>query len=207
MQRRAILATAGLLAAASMGVYAWHAMQSAQYTNYPLRQGPVLMFGDSLVEGVGASEGRALPALIGEKLGEPVANFGVSGDTTEKALARIDAPLALHPRIALVLLGGNDYLQRVPKEQTFRNLRTIIERFQKDGSMTVLLGVRGGILKDNFSADFERLARDTGSAYVPDVLSGLLGEKKYMYNEVHPNDAGYAIIAGRILQVLGPIVR
>src|SRR3989344_6427955 len=72
--------------------------------NYPPHAGPVVMFGDSLVAGTGANVGHSLPELLATKIGEPVENFGVSGDTAAKALARIDAVLARHPRIAIVLL-------------------------------------------------------------------------------------------------------
>lgn len=178
----------------------------AHITNYPPHAGPVVMFGDSLVAGSGASDGKALPDLLAAKIGEPVANMGAAGDTTAKALARIDAVVARHPRIALVLLGGNDYLKRVPRAETFKNLATIVERLQADGAVVVLLGVRGGILVDNFADEFKKLAKDKGALYVSDVLDGLLGDKKYMADEIHPNDAGYAVIAERIYRAMRPIL-
>ncbi len=181
--------------------------RSAAVTNYPPHEGPIVAFGDSLVAGTGASEGKALPALLAARIGEPVENFGVPGDTTAKALVRIDTVLVHNPRIAIVLLGGNDYLQRIPKTDTFKNLATIIDHFQADGAVVVLVGVRGGVLVDNFAGEYRKLAKAKGAVYVPDVLDGLLGDKKYMADQVHPNDTGYARIAERVAEALQPILK
>ena len=175
--------------------------------NYPPHAGPIVMFGDSLVSGVGASEGKSLPELLSMRIGEPVENFGVSGDTTAKALVRIDTALVRRPRIAVVLLGGNDYLRRVPRDETFANLAVIIDKLQADGSVVVLLGVRGGVLVDNFADRFEKLAKEKRTVYVPNVLDGLLGNKEFMYDEIHPNDAGYARIAERVYRALQPVLK
>lgn len=175
--------------------------------NYPPHAGPVAMVGDSLVAGTGASEGKSLPELLAAKIGEPVENFGVPGDTAAKTLERLDQVIARHPRIALVLVGGNDYLRRVPREETFAGIAAIIDALQEDGAVVVLLGVRGGLLADNFAGPFESLAKVKRAVYVPDVLDGLLGNKHYMYDEIHPNDAGYALIAERVSQALKPVLQ
>lgn len=176
-------------------------------TNYPPREGPIVAFGDSLIAGTGSTAGADVVSNISTLIGEPVINMGVAGDTTARGLERIDTVLKKQPRIVLLLLGGNDYLQRVPKEKTFTNLRTIITLLQKDGAVVVLLGVRGGLLSDNFKEPFETLAKETGSLYVPDVLDGILGNKKLLSDEVHPNDLGYRIMATRIADAIERVVR
>jgi acyl-CoA thioesterase I len=171
-------------------------------TNYPPKEGPIVIFGDSLVAGVGASKGNDLASILSKKIGEPIENFGISGDTTEQGLSRIDTVLERKPRITIVLLGGNDFLRKVPIEETFSNLRTIIDKLQASGSIVLLLGVRGGLLTDQFDSYYEDLAQETGSAYVPNVLSGLLADSRYMSDAIHPNDAGYSRIADRVYPVL-----
>lgn len=175
-------------------------------TNYPPQEGVLVAFGDSLVFGTGASPGKDFVSLLETRVGEPIINRGVPGDTTESALLRIDEVLTLRPRIALVLLGGNDYLRRVPSEETFANLEAIITRLQEKGVLVVLLGIRGGILRDNFENSFEALATKTGAAYVPNVLDGLVGDAALMSDEIHPNDAGYALIARKVYEVLAPVL-
>jgi acyl-CoA hydrolase len=156
---------------------------------------------------VGATEGNDFVSKVSRSLNEPIENFGVSGDTTRDGLARVDEAVARHPSVAIILLGGNDYLRRIPQEETFENLRTIVEKFQTDGALTVVLGVRGGLLSDNYADDYARLAKDTNSVYVSDVLKNLLGNKQFMSDQIHPNDAGYAIIAERVFAAVRPVVK
>ena len=73
--------------------------------------------------------------------------------------------------------------------------------------MVVLIGVRGGVLVDNFADRFEALAKEKRTVYVPNVLDGLLGNKEFMYDEIHPNDAGYARIAERVYKSMKPILQ
>lgn len=197
---------AGAIVVAGLAAYLLF-FQNPSYNNYPPHPGPIIAFGDSLVFGTGASEGRDFVSQLAQLLREPVENFGVPGDTTAEALERISEATDRHPSIVLVLLGGNDYLQRVPQEQTFQNLAAIVDAFQKDGAVVVLLGVRGGILVDNFRAKFKALAQEKRAVYVSDVLRDLLGNRQYMSDQIHPNDAGYAIIAERVFNALRPILK
>jgi acyl-CoA thioesterase I len=196
------LLVTGALLAVLVFVWIWWQGKSYPITNYPpTSDGPVVAFGDSLVSGYGSSSGGFV-SLLSQSIGEAIMNLGVPGDTTEGGVSRVEELLRLQPRVVLVLLGGNDYLKRRPKEETFDNLSLIIGRIQDSGAVVVLLGVRGGVLGDNFDKEFKRLAKETGSAFVPNVLKGIIGVSEYMSDQVHPNDTGYQIIAERILPVL-----
>jgi lysophospholipase L1-like esterase len=175
-------------------------------TNYPPQGNTVMMFGDSLVEGVGATKGNDLPSLIGRGIGVPVLNFGKSGNTTSDGVLRVSDALVKKPNIVLILLGGNDALRRVSRVDTEKNLRSIISTFQNAGAVTVLLGVRGGILGDPYDSMYEDIADSTGSAYISDVLSGLFADSRYMSDAIHPNDAGYAKIALRVIPLVKDIL-
>jgi len=175
--------------------------------NYPPKEGPIIALGDSLVAGTGATEGNDFVSILSKKIGEPIENLGVPGNTTADALLRVDGAVQKSPRIVILLLGGNDFLRKVPRDNTFTNLKNIIAKFQNNGAIVILLGVRTGLIFDGSAANFEDLARNTGSAYVPDVLDGLFGYPKYMSDEIHPNDAGYAIVAGKVYPVLRKLLR
>ncbi len=175
-------------------------------TNYPPQGNTVMMFGDSLVEGVGATKGNDLPSLIGRGIGVPVLNFGKSGNTTSDGVLRVSDALVKKPNVVLILLGGNDALRRVSRVDTEKNLRSIISTFQNAGAVTVLLGVRGGILGDPYDSMYEDIADSTGSAYISDVLSGLFADSRYMSDAIHPNDAGYAKIAVRVIPLVKDIL-
>jgi lysophospholipase L1-like esterase len=181
-------------------------LQQPDYANYPPRGTVIVAFGDSLTEGVGGN-GKGYPEIVAERIGLPIINAGISGDTTESALSRLERDvLSRNPDIVLVALGGNDALQKKSKEQTFANLRTIIDRIQKNGSVTILIGIRGRALSDPYNEHFEKLAKDTRSIYIPDMLDGIFGDGRYMSDAVHPNARGYEKIADRITPVLQSVL-
>lgn len=200
-----ILIGIGIAALFGFGIFIF--WPEATIKNYPSGGTTIVAFGDSLVEGFGATSGNDFVSVLSKQIGEPIINLGVSGNTTEMGLARVDEVLKQDPKIVILLLGGNDYLRRIPKERTRQNLATIIERIQAQGSMVVLLGVRGGILGDGFASMYEELSETYQTAYVPDVLDDLFGNNKYMSDGIHPNDAGYKMIADRVSDELQPLLK
>lgn len=175
-------------------------------TNYPGNGNTIVAFGDSLVAGVGDSEGGGFVGDLEASLGVSIVNRGVSGDTTADGLARLNEVIAENPNVVIVLFGGNDFLQQVPPEETFANLDEMITRLHQAGSMVVLLGVRGGLLRDEYADQYQALAKKHDTAYVSDVLGGLITDRSLMADRVHPNDAGYEVIAKRVEPVLRPLL-
>ncbi len=186
----------------------WYFNQSWEIKNYPsAMNGPVVMFGDSLVEGVGATFGNTLPEQLGKKIGVKIVNYGVSGDTTRDGLARLDEALLVKPKVAIVLLGGNDFLKKIPRDETFQNLEKIIAAFQAHGAVTVVVGVRSGIVGGGADEAYEDVAERTGSVYISDVLSGVFAHPDLMSDAIHPNDRGYEKIAERLASILAKYLR
>lgn len=171
-------------------------------TNYPPKNEKIIAFGDSLIAGNGSTERNDFVSLLSKKIGKSIINMGVPGDTTAKGLDRVSEVVAKDPGVVLVLFGGNDFLRRLPKAETFANLRSIISELQANGTMIVLLGIRGGVTTDQFKKDFKDLAKEKGVIYVPDVLEGLLVHSEYMSDAIHPNDRGYAIIADKVYEAI-----
>lgn len=179
-------------------------LDQPQIRNFPPKGSHIIAIGDSLTTSVGASTSeRGFITILEKRLGVTIDNKGVSGDTTRDALLRLKSDvLDQHPDIVMILLGGNDYLRHIPEEETFANLRTIIVTIQADGGVVLLLGIRGGLLADHFADNFENLAKETGSAYVPDVLSAIFGDPVLMSDQIHPNDRGYEKIADKVAPAL-----
>lgn len=191
------------LALVGAGFLFWYFSRDWEIKNYPsTKSGPVLMFGDSLVEGVGATAGNTLPEQLGRLVGVPILNYGVSGDTTRNGLARLTPALEEDPKVAIVILGGNDFLKKVPREETFQNLEKIVTAFQSQGVITVVVGVRSGIVGGGADEQYEDLAKRTGSVYVSDVLAGVFAHTDLMSDALHPNDRGYRQIAERLASEL-----
>lgn len=163
----------------------------------------IVCFGDSLTFGTGADEGRSYPSLLAKKVKLPVINAGVSGDTTAMALERLQEDVLKHnPKIVIITLGGNDFLQRLPKDQTLKNMEKIIDRTQKQGAIVVWAAVKAGVFADSYAADFDRLARRKRIVLIQDVLKGIMFDARYKYDNIHPNSAGYEILAERIYKAI-----
>ncbi len=182
-------------------VLVWVGFRQDPIKNYPPKNSTVVAFGDSLVHGEGATLGNDFVSLLGQKLGRPIVNLGVNGDTTADGVRRLPELLAYDPGTVILLLGGNDTIKRIPKDTTEENLETIIETLQKSSVVVVLLGVRGGILGDPKKDMYESLSDTYQIPYLPNVLDDLFGKQEFMSDGVHPNDAGYAIIADRVTEL------
>lgn len=166
----------------------------------------VIAFGDSLTAGYGASAGEDYPSQLSSLIHVPVINAGVSGDTTESALARIDDVLSQNPRLVIVGLGGNDFLRRVPMEKTKKNLESIVGQIQGAGAMVVLLGFRFPTLGPDYGDLYEDVADAKGCLLIPDLLDGILSDAKLKSDEIHPNAAGYALMAERVSGPVGKLL-
>ncbi|MBV9349707.1 MAG: arylesterase [Patescibacteria group bacterium] len=167
----------------------------------------IIAFGDSLVAGIGATPGHDLVSDLSREIGKPIVNLGHSGDTTADALARVSELDKYHPGIVIVLLGGNDFLQKVPVDESFANLAKIVETVQKKRAEALIVGLRVSPTRDNFDDAYQKLADASHAAYVPDVLDGFYGDPAYMSDTLHPNDRGYAIMAARIAPALKKLLR
>lgn len=180
---------------------------STKLVNYPPKNSKIVVFGDSLAFGKGSTEGNDFVTLLGKKLRKNIINLGNSGDTTGDALLRISEVYLQDPGTVIIIFGGNDYMRNVPKEDTFKNLRQIVALLQSKGIFVVVLGVRGGVLIDHFDNLFEDLSKEMGTAYVPDIMDGLIGDARYMSDPVHPNDEGYKLIAEKVYDKAGKYLK
>jgi acyl-CoA thioesterase-1 len=167
----------------------------------------VIAFGDSLTEGVGARRGEDYPSLLARELQRPVINAGRRGDTTAQGLARLERDvLKRNPRLVIVMFGGNDYLRRVPLSNASKNLEEIVMRIQQQGAMVVLLGIKLGLFTDEYGPVYKKLAKQYDALLIPRVLKGILSDRKLKSDSIHPNGAGYRLMAERILKQVRPLL-
>ncbi|MDX9974638.1 MAG: GDSL-type esterase/lipase family protein [FCB group bacterium] len=160
-----------------------------------------------MTRGYGAAPGQEYPSQLSALLGVPVTNAGRDGDTTASALARINEDVLVHhPRLVIVELGGNDRLNKLPPAQTVANLDRIVQACQGAGAMVVLVHAKFGIWSDPYWDGFEKISKERGVLIVKKVLSGILANPKYMYDQIHPNTAGYGMVAKRVAEVVRPLL-
>jgi len=168
----------------------------------------VICFGDSLTQGIGASQGHDYPTLLRKALGIEVINAGVDGDETADAMERLESDvLAKDPRLVVVELGANDFLDGQPLEQTFENLDEIVRRLDKRGAMVVLVGMAPGPFGDALQHHYDAIIHKYHVAFVPKVLEGILTNPTLKSDDhLHPNDRGYELITERIQRVVIPLL-
>lgn len=168
----------------------------------------IVCLGDSITYGVGARPEESYPNRLAERLGVPVVNAGVPGDTTTEALARLDEVLARDPWLVIIELGGNDLLRRLSVDEAERNLRAVVEGVLAARAVPVLVELDGGsLLTDSLADVFERLQEEYRVPMVEDVLDDVLRDAGLRADHIHPNAAGYRVLADGVAEVVEPLLR
>jgi lysophospholipase L1-like esterase len=167
------------------------------------RNQTIVCFGDSLTYGTGAGKDMDYPSQLSELIGGPVINAGVPGDTTASALQRLERDVLFKaPDLVLITLGGNDLKNGVARDRAFENLRLIVNSIQNTGARVIIGGIRFPIRDRGFGSAYEQLADDTGAVLIPNIYEGIMGNRKLMSDPIHPNDAGYKIMAERFYEAM-----
>jgi acyl-CoA thioesterase-1 len=168
----------------------------------PAPDTPVVFLGDSITHGHQLPREAAFPHHLGQRLSVRVVNAGISGDTTEGGVRRLDRDvLAYQPRVVVVELGVNDAFGRRPSDTTVANLRTITQRIRAQGATVVLLHTSvPGVAGDGYRSALREIARDEGAILVEDFLQGVVPQ--HTYDGLHPDAEGQAMLADRLLPVL-----
>lgn len=169
----------------------------------------VLAFGDSVTHGTGAGRGEDYPAQLAALTGWQVHNAGIPGDTAREATARIaDALAETGAVLAIIELGGNDFLQRRAGADVKEDLRAIIKAARAAGAIPVLVSVPqasvlaavAGRLSD--SPIYAALADEEQVLLVEDAFADVLSDATLRADLIHPNAEGYRMLAARIADEL-----
>jgi len=171
----------------------------------PLNPGDtVLAFGDSLTYGYGAGQEQSYPAVLSSLGGHTVINAGVNGETSADGLRRL--PMLLdrhHPRLTILCFGGNDILQRKPMADLKANLIRMIHMLRAQGSEVVLVSVPNiGLLGLHPLELYDEVADETDTPLISGVLAEILDDPSLKSDQIHPNAAGYRMMAEKIFSEL-----
>jgi lysophospholipase L1-like esterase len=165
----------------------------------------IICFGDSLTYGTGASRGMNYPSQLSKMISRPVINAGVPGDTTARALQRLERDvLAYSPDVVLITLGGNDLKNGIARDTAFENLKRIVNQIHNRGARVIVGGLHIPFRDRGFGKGYQQLAAETGATLIPNILEGIMGNRSLMSDPIHPNDAGYKIIAERFYKAMLP---
>ena len=164
----------------------------------------IVVFGDSLSYGQGAAREESYPALLAKSLGRPVINLGVKGETAVNAARRINEPLQENPYMVLLEFGGNDRIRSLPFEQTVAAMEQMVESVQQAGAVAVIVDTGGTSLMSRYGKAYQKIAREKGAVFVPGILDGIFGKRSLMSDQIHPNAAGYKLVADKVEKSIKP---
>lgn len=163
----------------------------------------VLAFGDSLTAGTGARPDEAYPAVLATLIGRAVVAEGVPGEATDAGRRRLPGVLdANQPALLLLCLGGNDMLQRVDSAETAANLRAMVQLARDRGVPVVLIGLPKPPLFPGRVDYFAEIAREFDLPFENHILRTLLFDASTRSDLIHPNAAGYRLMAEAIAALL-----
>jgi acyl-CoA thioesterase-1 len=178
----------------------------------------IVAFGDSLTAGFGLSEKESYPFLLQQKLNAEgysyeVINAGVSGDTSQGGLERIDWSLEQeNVQILILELGANDLLRGLAPSKMKRNLGEIIKKAQAKKVRVLLCGMlappnMGVKYQQEFIRAFPDLADEYKVEFMPFILEGIALDKKLNQADgIHPNAEGAKILTENVYKSLKPML-
>jgi acyl-CoA thioesterase-1 len=180
----------------------------------------IVCLGDSLTAGTGINvagkddKSKAWPTLLQNKVNIPVINAGVNKNTTGQALARVKKDvLSKNPRIVIIFLGGNDYIQRIHPDNTKNNLQKIIDMVN-DGSRKIYITRFYLVWNDKVDDMYNTLVSSNnieqidgtfdGFWRIKSTFDGVWGVKEHTASDGHPNAKGHEIMADYFFESLKP---
>jgi len=170
----------------------------------PLTEEAVLLaFGDSLTAGNGAGKDESYPAVLSRTLGRTVVNAGIPGEESAEGLARLPGVLdEVHPDLVLLCHGGNDLLRKRDPARLSANLRAMVELAQESGASVMLIGVPRPSLFLGTHPLYRELADELGLPIEDEALGDILADPALKSDAIHPNAAGYRLLAGAVHKTL-----
>jgi lysophospholipase L1-like esterase len=181
----------------------------------------IVAFGDSITAGFAVR--RGFPSLWKEMLQQKfpeakveMINSGISGDTSQDGLARLDwAVLSYEPDLVTINFGINDAVLDISVDEFKANLIKMVRRIRAGPNSEILLlssqplesPPYDRIVQDYYRA-VEDVARemevgfvDVFKAWMERVRAGTPLGSLIIPGLDHPNDAGYWIIAEELMKL------
>jgi acyl-CoA thioesterase-1 len=168
----------------------------------------IICFGDSISFGYGVNQGEDYPSALAKLVGCPVINAGVDGDTSTDGLKRIDSEvLDKEPFLVVVEFGGNDFLKKLPKEETLKNISLMVDKIHAKGAMVAIADISAGMFFREYRILLHKLAREKGAIFISSILNGIITTPQLKSDFLHPNADGYILVAKRVYRAILPYLK
>lgn len=170
----------------------------------------LVALGDSLTAGYNLPGSAAFPVKLEQALRRKgvaveIVNAGVSGDTSQAGLERLDWSVPDGTDGVILELGANDALRGIDPAQTRQSLEAIITRLRQRGIAVMLAGIYaprnlGEDYAKRFDAIHRELAEKYGLVLYPFFLEGIAGDRALnLPDGMHPTAEGVDVIVRSIL--------
>lgn len=163
----------------------------------------ILAFGDSLTAGTGASDAESYPSVLSGLTGRNVINAGVPGEVSASGVQRLPELLDRErPALLILCHGGNDLLGRGNHQLIADNLRSMIHMAAERGVPVLLVAVPSPDFLLKPPSLYEELAKEFKIPIETKALPHILGKSSLKSDHIHPNAAGYRILAEALVKLL-----
>lgn len=174
----------------------------------------IVAIGDSLTYGFPYSPRYSWVSLAARQTGSQITNQGVCGETTGDMLLRFEQDVvAPAPDYAVIMGGTNDAFMDASPDEVAENIADMLELADAAG-IVPLIGLPPPVdfpveeaLMEEYRRQMRQLAR-TRSITTLDFYVAMLGPagglRQGLHDDgVHPNEAGYRVMAEVAIAVLG----
>lgn len=163
----------------------------------------ILAFGDSLTRGTGAEPGESYPEVLSRLVGRTVVNAGIPGEISAEGAARlIDLLENERPQLVIICHGGNDFLQRLDRQETARNVLAMVRMAKERNISVLLIAVPELGLTLTPPPLYREVAAAEGVPLEEKALAAILGKGSLKSDYIHPNAAGYRRLAEAVASLL-----
>jgi lysophospholipase L1-like esterase len=163
----------------------------------------ILAFGDSLTAGTGANETESYPAVLSRLIGRKVVNAGIPGEVSASGAQRLPELLDReHPALLILCHGGNDLIARQSHQLIADNLRAMIRMARERGVSVLLVAVPSPDLSLKPPVLYGELSKELAIPIEQKTLSRILSKGSLKSDYIHPNAAGYKMLAEALADLL-----
>jgi len=189
--------------------YEWHRSVHAGRCLVAQPARPVVCIGDSLTA-------FGYPKRLQKMVSLPVVDLSCEGITTGDAMRRLPSLIKANPQVAVIELGGHDFLKGYSRTATRENLEKIVDTCRSIGAEVILMEIPRGFITDPFG-DLEReIAREKSLELIPDTAIRRLvlwspcappgmwlpSESRLSDDGLHPNARGNQMLADYVADAL-----
>jgi acyl-CoA thioesterase I len=189
-----------------LGLLIFHAgCVRSDIINLESRGKNIVCFGDSITRGKGVNPSENYPAALAKMTSVPVVNAGINCDITSEGLKRLKSDvLDNDPLIVVIEFGGNDYLNKIPLEETIRNIEEMIKIIQARGAMVAIVDISNILFMGEYHQEFQRLSNKYRTVFIPRIMEDIVSNESLKSDAIHPNAKGYKIVAYRVYRGIIP---